>query len=582
MPAGDALRADLGAVADLARGPDRDEVAELRRRLDTGAFRVLVAGEAKRGKSTLVNALLGRPVLPTGVVPLTAVPTTVTYGEADRVAVSYLDGRTAECGLAALTELVTEEGNRGNVSGVATVSVQLPAPLLRNGLELVDTPGTGSVFEHNTAAAVTALTRMDAAIFVVSADPPVSASERALLRQLRMGAVALFCVLNKVDYLQPDERSRIQQFTEKVIGTEVAGDVRVWPVSAREGLAGRLRGDDRAVEASGLSAFEAAFTGYLTERQDADLVRSVAGRAARLAVGIAEETDATLAALALSAHDLEQRLGMFEDRLAQVQRGRAESAAVAVAEFDRLLADTNEQAAALTRAAAGPLQRAVQTCVANLAGPAAVVEQQALEDAAARIRALVDDWRHRHGEDLDSAVRALDERLTERLDDHIAAVRRTAAELFELELAPLPAVGRFAASARFSYAFAADPGQTEALAAAIRSRLPGRLGRRAVARHVTERAVQLLDRQVGRARADFQDRLAATQRDLLRELDRRFDTGAGRLSDAVRRAQALHAEHGDTAARVRAELETRRAAATAVGERVTTSSAGATTGRSDV
>jgi GTPase Era involved in 16S rRNA processing len=53
---------------------------------------VLVAGEAKRGKSTLVNALIGRAVLPAGVTPLTALATTVTYGADEQVTAVFPAG----------------------------------------------------------------------------------------------------------------------------------------------------------------------------------------------------------------------------------------------------------------------------------------------------------------------------------------------------------------------------------------------------------------------------------------------------------------------------------------------------------
>jgi ribosome biogenesis GTPase A len=88
-----ALAADLAALAELAGAADRAEIDELCRRLGAGILRVLVVGEAKRGKSTLLNALLGRPVLPTGVLPLTTIATTLAYGAAEAVAVRYADGR---------------------------------------------------------------------------------------------------------------------------------------------------------------------------------------------------------------------------------------------------------------------------------------------------------------------------------------------------------------------------------------------------------------------------------------------------------------------------------------------------------
>jgi ribosome biogenesis GTPase A len=75
------LASALGELAALGTPRDAEQIAALRGRLDAARLRVLVVGEAKRGKSTLVNALLGREVLPAGVTPLTAVATTVRYGD---------------------------------------------------------------------------------------------------------------------------------------------------------------------------------------------------------------------------------------------------------------------------------------------------------------------------------------------------------------------------------------------------------------------------------------------------------------------------------------------------------------------
>ena len=88
---------------------------------------MLVAGEAKRGKSTLVNALLGRPVLPTGVTPLTALPTTVRYGQDEGVAALCADGHAEDFPLSALDDLVTERGNPGNRRGLASSAISWAA-----------------------------------------------------------------------------------------------------------------------------------------------------------------------------------------------------------------------------------------------------------------------------------------------------------------------------------------------------------------------------------------------------------------------------------------------------------------------
>jgi ribosome biogenesis GTPase A len=135
-----------GAAQQLvaAAGPTRREVAgraaRLADRLAQGRFHVSVLGEFKRGKSTVVNALLGRDLLPTGVLPLTAVATEVAFGESGASLV-HLDGTRCEVTVDELADFVTEARNPGNERQVARVEVRVPAELLRPGVVLVDTPG---------------------------------------------------------------------------------------------------------------------------------------------------------------------------------------------------------------------------------------------------------------------------------------------------------------------------------------------------------------------------------------------------------------------------------------------------------
>jgi septin family protein len=108
---GDPLTVALHDVAALGTDRDRDRIAAVRDRMASARLRVLVAGEAKRGKSTLVNALLGQQVLPVGITPLTAVATTVRYGDFPHVDVRFTDGHKEKHAHPALDDLVTERGN---------------------------------------------------------------------------------------------------------------------------------------------------------------------------------------------------------------------------------------------------------------------------------------------------------------------------------------------------------------------------------------------------------------------------------------------------------------------------------------
>ena len=70
-----------------------DRMTALRSRFDAGLLRVAVLGQFKRGKSTLVNALLGAPVLPTGVTPVTALPTFISAGVNTRLTITLRGGQ---------------------------------------------------------------------------------------------------------------------------------------------------------------------------------------------------------------------------------------------------------------------------------------------------------------------------------------------------------------------------------------------------------------------------------------------------------------------------------------------------------
>jgi len=117
--------AALDLLDPLSSGQDRDRLAALRERLGAARPRVLVVGEAKRGKSTLINALLGRPVLPTGVTPLTAVEATVILNAGTQagedIQVAFAAGTTRRYPLAALADFGTERGNPGHHRQVAPI-----------------------------------------------------------------------------------------------------------------------------------------------------------------------------------------------------------------------------------------------------------------------------------------------------------------------------------------------------------------------------------------------------------------------------------------------------------------------------
>jgi GTPase Era involved in 16S rRNA processing len=199
---------------------------------------VAVIGRFKAGKSSFLNSLIGREVLPVAAVPLTAVVTRLRYGPQDRALVRHLDGRETEIPLGQLAEYVTEQRNPANEKAVAMVDVETSSLQPHQGIRFVDTPGLGSVFAHNTRTSMDWLPRVGAALLAVSIDQPLSEYDAALLKELAKHTPEVSILLTKADLVTPQELADVTRFIGDQLGSLTKATVRVFPFSIRPGYEG--------------------------------------------------------------------------------------------------------------------------------------------------------------------------------------------------------------------------------------------------------------------------------------------------------------------------------------------------------
>jgi GTP-binding protein EngB required for normal cell division len=284
------VRAEVGLDGVLASTARYSRaLASLHERLVEGRLQVAVLGQFKRGKSSFLNAMLGESLLPTGVVPLTAVATFIHWAATPSIRVAYLDGRPDGVLRAAdtqqiheqLARFVTEEENPRNRLGVPRVDLVYPAPLLQQGIVLIDTPGVGSTLRHNTEAAIEVLPDCDAGFFVLSADPPVTEAELAYLERVRPHVARLFFIFNKIDYLAADERDKALAFLRRSLREHMsdAADLPIFILSARQALASRRAGDAAGLAQSGLAEIEHHLVAFLAREKVGSLRQAVAAKA---------------------------------------------------------------------------------------------------------------------------------------------------------------------------------------------------------------------------------------------------------------------------------------------------------------
>jgi predicted GTPase len=253
-------------------------------RLAEDRFTLAVVGQFKRGKSSLINAVIGRDLLPTGVLPLTSAITILRYGPQEQLIIHREDTRLPEeAPVWSLAEYVTEEKNPGNRKKIRTACLELPLAFLRRGLEFVDTPGVGSAIEANTATTYAFLPQCDAVLFVTSVDMPLTKTEVDFLGQIRAHVRKVFFVVNKTDLLADGERDEVLQFVVKTLSDRLGQEAfRVFPISCRRGLAAKMACDAGAYTASGLKVLEEALAAFLSREKAATFLASVLDGALRL------------------------------------------------------------------------------------------------------------------------------------------------------------------------------------------------------------------------------------------------------------------------------------------------------------
>jgi hypothetical protein len=320
----DMIRAALHLARRFGDEQAENEARDLLSRLAGDTFRLAVVGQFSRGKTTLMNALLGGPFLPMGALPMTSVITRVRYGSRPKAIVRRrASGLGAEVPLVQVARYIAQASATRAEQQVVSVEVEVPAEILRLGFEFIDTPGVGSAIEISTATTRRFLPQADAVIFVTGFDSPLTQAEAGFLADAARHAGKLFLVLNKRDLVSGQDADVVLEFVRhRLRGDLGMAGPRIFPLSALQALEAVVHGDDGLLCGSGLSDLHAELREFLTAGKTRLFLRNIAGRAARLVAG--QQRGLRLGRLALDGRPgPEAVLASFDARMADLDRQRS-------------------------------------------------------------------------------------------------------------------------------------------------------------------------------------------------------------------------------------------------------------------
>lgn len=251
-------------------GDRRDETAVqgVGRAIDgllSDRFCLAVLGKAKRGKSTLLNAILGRKddmVAPVDKLPASSAISRFRWADTERATVVFRDGRREQIGFDRVREFVTEEFNKENAKGVDVVEIEGPFAGLDHDLEIVDTPGAGSIHEHHDAILHAFIPHADAVIFLVTARMPLDQDELDLLQKVKAADIRkVFFAVNRVDESSEQDIADAIAHNMRLLAQAGVHIDRMHRISAKAAFKGDMSGSGVAAMMEDISTFLAANKG---------------------------------------------------------------------------------------------------------------------------------------------------------------------------------------------------------------------------------------------------------------------------------------------------------------------------------
>jgi GTP-binding protein EngB required for normal cell division len=536
---------------------DREACAWLQNKLNEETFNLVTVGQFKRGKSSVINALLGEALLPVGVTPLTSVVTIIRHGVTPASSVVFETGERRAIGLDKLSEYVTENGNPKNVKGVREVLINYPSLWLESGVRLVDTPGLGSVYEHNSDVTHRYLPQADSVLFVASVDQPMSRAELDFLDSIRPYAAKIFCLLNKIDYLSQDELRESLDFSRQAIEGALGVATPIYPVSARVALAEKRDGDRTTILASGFQEFEQALREFMAKEKAFVWIQSVAHNALRILALARLRIDLQMTALVGPLEQIQSNLGAFSVKKQEVLRAKSEYQILLESSAKSLLKDEIEPS--LERLKNDEKER-VRAFIDDWCHEFRTLSSRQLQDAleekiSSEIRTSYDGWLAREEPAIAQSFDRICGRFWSDIQGTIDDLLSYSAALFNVQFEAAAQSTLWNYKSGFRYKFWHEPVGLQTLTSSAVLVLPKMLGERLIIARMQKRADHLIEIHAGRIRYDFEERLKRNVGAFCNQLLTRIEATIAGIEGAIDGGLALRDQGEAAAADRRAELK---------------------------
>ncbi len=471
-------------------------------KLEASSFYLAVLGQFKRGKTTFINALLGEEILPTGVLPLTSIITLIRFGVTKTAEVVFLDKRRCAIDTTELRQYVSESENENNEKKVHHVELMYPSSFLKNGIVLIDTPGVGSIALHNSETTERFLPRIDAAVVVLSADPPVTQAEFVFLDELFSNVEKVFFLLNKSDMLAESDLADALAYTASALKSKLGADLEVYAVSA---LAALKETNVAGPFGIALEKVKQTIESFLQKEKLHHLLRSSEKRFLRFLDELRFSIELQLKAIETPLNDLQAKIGLFNQYATSLETDGRRHIYIIDGEIASLRRRLSDKVDLKLREETLKLQNAIEDfSLKHSDMPSNDLLMFLEREATAMLLSDFEKWRIPVQTDTLESLRSIFDRAAEEVNRLAKAVTQHSAELFGIAVKEFPLVELLPLKDEFSYRTKDDQLFIDIDTIKFSSRLlPRALARRKVIRHIREKIAEKVNINSGRVLSDF-------------------------------------------------------------------------------
>ncbi|HTR80287.1 MAG TPA: dynamin family protein [Bacteroidota bacterium] len=499
------------------------------KKLEENLFYLVVLGQFKRGKTTLINALLGEKLLPSGILPLTSVITLIRFGEIKNASVIFEDNRRYVVDTERLYEYISEQSNPNNKKGVKFVEISYPSSFLQDGIVLVDTPGIGSVSIHNTITTKEFLPHIDAAVVVLAADPPITQVEYEFFDELFTGVNKVFFLLNKIDTMSQADLAEALAYTKKTLMQKTGDEVDLIPVSALATLKDSVAGVNNSSHAASLENLKRAIQSFLGKDKLEHLLRGSQKRVHRLIGELQFSGELRLKAVEMPLRDLQEKIRLFNQFMNSINNDRERHIYIMDGEIAALRRWLSERVETMQREENIKLQNVLSERVTERRELSSRELLPAVEKELMTI--LIEDfekWRPPLERELVGRLQTISQHTCAEINKAVEQLVQHSARLFDIALSTFPAAEVLPLNETLSYKVKDDPLFIEIDMLEISARfLPRGLVRRRILRHLKDKVAERIMLNCGRVLSGLVSLLDNNQRHIQDNLEQAVENVVG-------------------------------------------------------